>query len=95
MLFVVFLLPLLVGASTVNIHHRVFVPQTPETPFVQRGIVDSSLFQPSSSVSQHWLDFEKVLEDLRSNPQGLDRALYQVALEREDGEWEVSSVKLV
>lgn len=91
-----FLLPLLVSASNVTLYHRVYAPDIPQVSYVERGVVDSSLFQPSSSLSQQWLDFEQALADLKFHPHiDLDRVLYQVALEREDAEWEFSSVKLV
>ncbi|KIK67994.1 hypothetical protein GYMLUDRAFT_36802 [Collybiopsis luxurians FD-317 M1] len=91
------LLPVLAIASSVDVYHRVFVPGYTENSFVQRGIIDSldSQFRPSPSLSQHWLDFERYLQDLSSGPLiDLDHALYQVALEREGSEWDISSVKL-
>lgn len=84
------------AASNVNIHHRILVPGAPELPFVERGVIDNLRFQPSSTLSQHWLDFETALESLLSTPEvDLDRVLYQVALEREGADRDVSSVKLV
>ncbi|KAJ3739509.1 hypothetical protein DFH05DRAFT_1463856 [Lentinula detonsa] len=89
------LLPLCAATSNVKIHHRVFAPGIPEYPFVERGVIDSSGLRPSSSLSQHWLDLENVLENLISNPKvDLGRVLYQVALEREDSDRDISSVKL-
>ncbi|KAJ4481702.1 hypothetical protein C8J55DRAFT_512348 [Lentinula edodes] len=83
------------AASNVNIHHRIFVPGAPELPFVERGVIDNLRFQPSSTLSQHWLDFETALEDLLSTPEvDLGRVLYQVALEREGADRDISSVKL-
>lgn len=92
----ILLFPLLTAASTVTVYHRVYAPGIAENSFVERGVIDSSLFQPSPSLSQQWPDFEKALESLSSTPHiTLDRLLYQVALKREGSEWDISSVKLV
>ncbi|KAJ4478266.1 hypothetical protein J3R30DRAFT_3702996 [Lentinula aciculospora] len=91
----IFILPLCATASNFNIYHRIFSPGAPEFPFVQRGVTDDSHFQPSSSLSQQWLDFENVLEGLLSTPEvDLGRVLYQVALESEGADRDISSVKL-
>ncbi|KAJ3971504.1 hypothetical protein EV361DRAFT_215619 [Lentinula raphanica] len=91
----IFLLPLCAAASNVNIYHRLFAPGLPEYPFVERGVVDGLRLRPASSLSQQWLDFERVLANLATNPKvDLGRVLYQVALEWEDAKRDISSVKL-
>ncbi|KAF9076784.1 hypothetical protein BDP27DRAFT_1312576 [Rhodocollybia butyracea] len=91
----ILLFPLLTAASALTVYHRVYIPGVAENSFVERGVIDSSLFQPSPSLSQQWPDFEKALESLSSTPHiTLDRVLYQVALKREGSEWDISSVKL-
>ncbi|THV08412.1 hypothetical protein K435DRAFT_847277 [Dendrothele bispora CBS 962.96] len=92
-----FLFPLAACASSINVYHRILVPNSSQSSFVERGILDSSSssFQPSSSLSQHFTQFAEALRGSISHGDvDLDRVLYQVALERNNGEWDVSSVKL-
>ncbi|KAF5344074.1 hypothetical protein D9758_008825 [Tetrapyrgos nigripes] len=95
--FTVLLLSLAACASNVNLYHRVFIPGASQSSFIERGVLDtsSSLFQPSPSLSQHLSQFADSLQDSSLvDDVELDHILYQVALERERGEWDVSSVKL-
>ncbi|KAK7470501.1 hypothetical protein VKT23_001927 [Stygiomarasmius scandens] len=91
------LFPLLAYASNVNVYHRVLIPNVPQSSFIERGVLDTSTssFQPSPSFSQHFSQFAERLQDLISNNDvDTESVLYQVALERKGGEWDVSSVKL-
>jgi hypothetical protein len=96
--FTLLLLSLSAYASNVNLFHRIFIPGSPQSPFLERGVLDtsSSSFQPSPSLAQHLSQFTVSLQESVSRDDvDLERIFYQVALERGINEWDISSVKLV
>ncbi|KAI3612223.1 hypothetical protein WG66_012211 [Moniliophthora roreri] len=93
------LLPLVVLSREVNLYHRLHLPNGPQSAFTERGTINfdesrSNLpvtFQSSVSSQEHLGQFAETLQQI---PEGdRDRVLYQVALERDSINWDISSVK--
>lgn len=89
------------AAQTINyrIFHRVFHPAAPNLPYRERGAVtlaasSSAHFTASPSLSDDISSFAALIGSLDDSS-----ALYQIALEHEgdssQGQWDVSSVKVV
>ncbi|KAK7060511.1 hypothetical protein VNI00_001276 [Paramarasmius palmivorus] len=98
-LFSCLLFPLAAFSREISLYHRVHLPNGPQSTFVERGTVnfDESqsnspiVFRPSASTGEH---FSQFAESLQQVPQEhLDRVLYQVALDRDGINWDISSVK--
>ena len=95
-LYLLLLCPFVVADSRIRLLHRVYNPLEPPVQFLERGSLTFSAsgvsYQPSEALPH---DLQYFADSLQT----LDRALYQVALEREgdteEGHWDFSSVKAV
>ncbi|KAJ7684047.1 hypothetical protein B0H17DRAFT_1073394 [Mycena rosella] len=85
--------PLVWGADSFQLYHRLYEPNQAESHFTPRGTIhipangDAS-FQPSPSLAEDLIQFAGALQAVKG-------ALYQVALERETGgvagQWDIAS----
>ncbi|KAJ7638966.1 hypothetical protein FB45DRAFT_904385 [Roridomyces roridus] len=81
---------------TLQVHHRLYEPNQPESHFSPRGVIhipdsgDAS-FEPSASLAQELTDWSEKLQSVKG-------ALYQIALERNGDviarQWDTSAVKV-
>lgn len=84
--------------SSIKLLHRFYHPLLAESSFSERGAFvftgNQVSFQPSSAFTQDLQSFGEALQQIE--PSAFDRALYQVALQRDsDTLLDLSSVKLV
>ncbi|RPD67109.1 hypothetical protein L227DRAFT_569298 [Lentinus tigrinus ALCF2SS1-6] len=96
-LLVLLLCPLLAAASDLRVHHRIFHPSLPAAPFAERATLRLSRSGPATAA--HLVPSETLAHDLRdfaATAEGLNDALYQVALEhpadQDQTQWASSSV---
>jgi len=87
----------LASATDVVLYHRIFHPNLPAQPYLERATVSlsSSTLVPSPSLANDLASFAETLENFQDKVE----ALYQVALAREgdtsEAFWDYSSVKAV